>query len=110
VGAKQTITAVGDAITLPSTAVSCTVLLDADASYTLTSAPTLANGYNGQKVHITNVDDTDTITIQDQGTLASSNLRLDAATVAIGPRDSLTLMYSTDVGDWVQITPVVTVV
>ena len=96
---KQTITAVGNTI-LP---VSREVDLDADNNYTLTSAPTIPDGEDGQILILTNIDTTDTITIQDQGTLASSNLRLSATTIALGPRDSIELRYSSVVGDWVQI-------
>ena len=95
----QNITAVGNTILANAQ----TVQLTANASYTLTSAPTIANGQDGQIVTILNVDTTDTITIQDQGTLASSNLRLSATTIALGPRDSIQLMYSSTIGDWVQI-------
>jgi hypothetical protein len=56
------------------------------------------------------VDIADTITIQDQGTLGSSNLRLMTTTVALSPRDSVTLVYSSTVGDWVQIAPIATVI
>jgi hypothetical protein len=80
------------------------VQLTANGSYTLTSAPTIANGQDGQIVTIINVDSgSDVITIQDQGTLASSNLRLVGTSCALGPRDSIMLMYSSTVGDWVEI-------
>ena len=52
---------------------------------------------------IVNVDTVDTITLQDQGTLAGSNLRLGAATRALGPRDSIMLMYDSVVADWVEL-------
>ena len=80
-----------------------------NGNYTLTVAPTIANGQDGEVVTLVNVG-SNTITIQDQGTLANSNLRLTAATVAIGPRDSVTLYYSGDVGDWVQIGGLVSVI
>jgi hypothetical protein len=78
------------------------VLLTADGDYTLASTPTIADGQNGQVLRIINVDSANIITLQDQGTLGSSNLRLAAATVALGPRDSIELTYSSAVGDWVQ--------
>lgn len=103
-GAAQTITAVGNAITLPSLIKNCTIRLNADNNYTLTSAPTLANGFfEGQIVRIINEDTADTITIQDQGTLASSNLRLSANTIALAPRDNITLIWNGTIGDWVQL-------
>jgi hypothetical protein len=79
------------------------VRINSAGNVTLTSAPTIADGQDGQVVTILNIDTTDTITLQDQGTLANSNLRLSATGIALGPRDSIQLMYSADVGDWVQI-------
>lgn len=80
-----------------------TVTLTANNSYTLASAPTIADGQNGQRLRIINVDTADTITLQDQGTLASSNLRLSATTIALGPRDSIDLEFNSTIGDWVQV-------
>ena len=99
-------------------AVGNTILANADTailsnttggSLTLTSAPTIADGVNGQKITLLNVG-TQNIVIQDQGTLASSNLRLATAGVTLAPRQSVQLTYSTDVGDWVQSGLVVTVI
>lgn len=73
-----------------------------DGNYTLTVAPTIADGADGQLLLLVNVG-ANTVTLQDQGTLASSNLRLTGNTVALGPRDSIWLYYTGDVGDWVQI-------
>lgn len=78
------------------------VPISATAPITLTSAPTVSNGTNGQLATILNVG-SNAITIQDQGTLASSNLRLATSTFAIGPRDSITLLYNSTIGDWVEI-------
>jgi hypothetical protein len=94
----QNITAVGQAI-IPNALVNLT----ANASYTLTSTPTIASGDDGQLLIIRNVDTVDVITVQDQGTLAGSNLRLGAATRAIGPRDVLVLQYSNAIGDWAEV-------
>lgn len=69
---------------------------------TLTSAPTIPNGKDGQRCLLLNVG-VNTITFSDQGTLPSSNLRLTTATVTIGPRQNFTLMYSANIGNWVQI-------
>ena len=77
--------------------------LTANASYTMTSTPTIANGLDGEIVILVNADTVDTITLQDQGTLAGSNLRLGAATRALGPRDSIILIYDAVVGDWVEL-------
>jgi hypothetical protein len=75
-------------------------------SLTLTSAPTIADGQNGQTIELMNVDSADNIVLQDQGTLANSNLRLQATTITLTPRDSVRLRYSATVGDWVQVGPV----
>lgn len=96
--ASQSITAVGNAITATTTYKRIT----SNSNYTLTSAPTIANGADGQLLIIVNTG-SNTVTVQDQGTLGGSNIRLTTTTFAIGPRDSLTLMYFTDIGDWVEI-------
>jgi hypothetical protein len=103
--AAQSITGVGVAF-LPTARIH---EFTSTGNYTLTVAPTIANGQDGEVVTLVNVG-SNTVTIQDQGTLASSNLRLTATTVAIGPRDSVTLYYSTDVGDWVQIVVLTSVI
>ena len=54
---------------------------------TLTSAPTIANGSDGEMVTLINTGTSGVLTIQDQGTLSSSNLRLTTTTLAIGPGD-----------------------
>lgn len=97
--AAQNVTAVGYTILANATVVQLT----ADASYTLTSAPTVADGQDGQMLLIVNVDTVDVVTLQDQGTLAGSNLRLSAVGIALGPRASILLMYSSTVGDWIQV-------
>ena len=102
----QNITAAGTALTITSSVKQIT----ANNSYTLTATPTIANGEDGQVVTIINVDSADTITLQDQGTLANSNLRLTNTTVALAPRQSIKLMYSSTVGDWVQVGNLVTVI
>lgn len=84
------------------------VMVQASATATLTSAPTIASGTDGQIIKILNVGSFN-IVLQDQGTLASSNLRLTATGVTLGPRDSIQLIYSNTVGDWVQIGSLVNV-
>jgi hypothetical protein len=85
------------------------VQINSAGNVTMTAAPTIADGADGQMLTILNVDTADTVTLQDQGTLAGSNLRLTAATVALGPRQSIHLMYSATVGDWVQLGNLVSV-
>lgn len=96
----QAITAVGNTIVV----VGSTIELTADASYTLTSTPTIADGFDQQEIVLINVDaGADVITLQDQGGLAGSNLRLSAATIALAPRDSIILRYNATIGDWIQV-------
>jgi hypothetical protein len=102
----QTLTAVGNTIT-PNAKVK---RLDntSGGSLTLTSAPTIPDGQDGQILKLFN-SSTQNVVLQDQGTLANSNLRLSATTITISPRDTVELMYSATVGDWIQFTPVVAV-
>jgi hypothetical protein len=80
------------------------IILTADNDYTLSSTPTIADGQNGQVLTILNVDSADTITLQDETQNAGSNLRLaGAVNLALGPRDSVTLAFSSSLGDWIEI-------
>ncbi len=95
----QDITGVGETISADAGLVQLT----ADNSYTLTSTPTIAAGSDGQVLTIMNVDSTDAITIQDETALAGSNLRLaGAASLVLGPRDVVTLIYSVTLADWIE--------
>jgi hypothetical protein len=75
------------------------------AGITVTSTPSIAAGISGQEILLLNVDGANSLTLQDQGTLAGSTLRLQAATITIGPRDSVRLVYHPSFG-WLQTTPV----
>lgn len=77
------------------------VALNPNAVYTLTSTPTIPDGSRMQVVTLLNVS-ANNLTLQDQGTLANSNLRLTAATLTLAPRQSIQLMFSTEHGDWIQ--------
>lgn len=94
----QSITGVGVAVT-PYSSVH---LFTSDGNYTLTVTPTIADGFNDEEVLLINVG-ANTVTLQDQGSLASSNLRLTGASRALGPRDSIRLIYNSTVGDWIEI-------
>ena len=98
--ANQVIDAATDTILANATFVNLTNTTG--ASITLTSAPTIADGEDGMYLIIMNIA-ADNIVVQDQGTLAGSNLRLGAATRTLGTRDSLVLIYSADIGDWVEV-------
>lgn len=94
---NATITGVSGTITCDRRSVA----VSADGAYTLTSAPTIADGTNGQVCAIVNTG-SNAITIQDQDTLASSNLQLASSAVTIPAKGQLTLQYNTAIGDWIQ--------
>jgi Major tropism determinant N-terminal domain len=96
----QTLTAVGNAIVANAKV----KRLDntSGGSLTLTSAPTIADGQDGQILILFN-SSAQNVVLQDQGTLANSNLRLSATTITLSQRDSIELIFSSTVGDWVQI-------
>lgn len=101
----RTLTAAGNSLSDTASEVRySTIRLDntSGGALTLTSAPTLPDGQDGQVVVIFN-GSANNVVIQDQGTLASSNLRLGAATRTLGTRDSIMLMYSSTVGDWIEL-------
>lgn len=95
--AQQSI-AVSAAISASATVVQVSTTTAAN----MTATPTVADGVDGQVLIIVNTG-ANTFTLQDQGTLASSNLRLSATGVALATRDSIMLLYSTSTGDWIQI-------
>lgn len=78
------------------------------SNLTLTSAPTIADAAAGNQCRLTNVGSFNLV-LSDQGTLANSNLRLTATTVTIAPRQTLELEYNATIGDWIQVTPLCTV-
>jgi len=98
----QILTAAGD--TINAAGHSLIFLTSTGGSLTMTSAPTVSDGVIGQVLILVNIDSTDTITLQDQGTLANSNLRLSTTTFAMGPRDSITFVWAAlSYFDWVEI-------
>lgn len=96
----KAITATTD--TVPATASTIRLNNTSGSSKTLASTPTIADGQDGQILVVFNSSANDVV-LQDQGTLASSNLRLGAATRTLSQRDSIVLMYSSTVGDWIEI-------
>lgn len=70
---------------------------------TLTSAPTIADGIDGQIIYIQGTSDSNTVALQDQGTLASSNLQLGAASRTLGAGDILVLMFDTTDSVWYEV-------
>jgi hypothetical protein len=96
--AAQVIDAVGDAIL----ANAGMVVLNPDGDYTLTSTPTIADGTAGQIVYVTCANaEANTVTVQDQDTLASSNLQLGGVSRAISGKDVLVLLFNSV--DWIEV-------
>lgn len=96
--AAQSITAATNTIVVSAAMIE----LDPNADYTMTSAPTIADGVIGQMVIIT-ADNTETnkVILQDQDTLASSNLQLGSTAREITAKKMLTLIF--DGMDWVEM-------
>ena len=103
-GTTQSITAATQAITVTDGAVVTNIT--SDAAYTLTSAPTIASGRDGQYIILFN-SGSNNIILRDQGTLTSSNLRLAATSRTLLPNNPsdptiLALLYSTTANAWVE--------
>lgn len=69
---------------------------------TMTAAPTIAAGRNGQIVLIVNDDTVDNLVLSDTGVLAGSLLRLGATTRTLTPGATLMLLYDSVIGAWVE--------
>jgi hypothetical protein len=69
---------------------------------TMTSTPIMTDGRDGDQALLVNIS-AQSIALRDQGTLANSGLRLQAATRTLATRQSLKLIYSTVVGDWLEL-------
>jgi hypothetical protein len=68
------------------------------------NTPTIGDGSDGQICYLMNVDSADTITLKDEAVTAGTNLRLPGkVNFAMAPRDTLTLMYSSALGDWITL-------
>lgn len=96
------ITAVGNSITAAQLddAEELTIALPS-GSIVSTATPMIADGLvTGQRIVVRGVTAGATWTLSDEGTVAGSNLRLGAATRAIGQRDSLELWW--DGTDWCE--------
>lgn len=106
--AAQAITAAGNTITVGDADYLAPISNTTAGSITLTSTPTIADGTDGEEILLYHTG-TQNVVIQDQGTLAGSNLRLTAATVTLAPRHSVRLKFDAGVGDWVQVGTLVAV-
>lgn len=96
---RQNITAVGDTITPTGTLM---VLTASAGAKTMTSTPTIPPGVDGQLLIIQSQHSSG-IALQDQNTLGSSGLSLNAASIALGTNDCLALIWSEDASAWCQI-------
>jgi hypothetical protein len=97
--ATQVIDAVGDTILADATL----VILNPDADYTLTSTPHMADGTTGQIIYISAANgEANTVTLQDEDTLAGSNFQLAGTTVEITGQTVLGFQF--DGTDWIELT------
>lgn len=72
---------------------------------TITATPSIAPGVHGQRLKIMGTDDTDTVTFQDESTLAGSDLNLDGGvSFTLGKGDSIVLEYDSTDGKWYEET------
>jgi hypothetical protein len=72
------------------------------SNLTLTSAPTIPDGEDGQFLVITNVNAANSLVLQDEAVLAGSNLRFNGSNVTLAPRQSLYLVFSNTLSSWVR--------
>jgi hypothetical protein len=96
--ATQTLVA-GDAITVSTITFKS---ISAASGITLTSAPTIADGSDGQELILTNVGGTNSIVIQDEANLAGTNLCLPGDTnITIAAREAVRMVFSSTAGCWI---------
>jgi hypothetical protein len=70
---------------------------------TTTAAPSIADGADGQMLYVVGTNDTNTLELQDEGTLASSNLALGSTSRVLGLGDVLVLMYDNTAASWIEV-------
>lgn len=73
------------------------------STLTLTSTPTIPAGADGQFLVLTNTSTANTLTVQDEASLAGSGLHLGGGSAAIGPRQSLHLVFNATLNGWVRV-------
>ena len=103
--AQSTINASSDALCIASYVPQVDLLFisSTGVGFTSSAVPTIADGYSLQKLSVFN-GSPNSITLQDQGTLANSNLRLTSTIVTLPVNSWITMTFF--VGDWWQTTPV----
>lgn len=92
----QAITAASDTISSTSSHVEVTP----DADYVMTATPSIAPGSDGQNLLLHNLHATNTVTLQDDGVLAGSDVFLGGAEGTVKPGSTMTLHYSADMSGW----------
>lgn len=71
---------------------------------TLTATPTITNpAADGQLLIIQGTDNTNTVTLQDEGGLAGTTLELGAATRALGLGDTIGLLWDAATAKWYEL-------
>ena len=69
---------------------------------TLTATPTLADGVDAQEIEIWGTNDTNTVAIQDEGTLTGSNIQLPGTVRTLGLGDVMILRFNSTTGFWYE--------
>ena len=95
----QTLTA-GSPVVASATKV---IVAGSGGAVTTTAAPSIADGTDGQMLYVVGTNDTNTLELQDEGTLASSNLALGSTSRVLGLGDVLVLMYDTTAASWIEV-------
>ena len=71
---------------------------------TMTSTPTIANGFDGQRIILHGSDSLNTVTVQDDDVLSGTALKLDnGVTLILGEGDILELFYCGCSDSWIEI-------
>jgi len=74
------------------------------AAVTLTSTPTITDGYDGERLLLIGMDDTKTVTIQDESNLTSSNLQnIGGANITLKKGNIVGYIFSEQTGYWEQM-------
>lgn len=79
------------------------ICVSPSSSLTLISAPTIVDGVDGQIAIITNEHASNSVTLQDESLLASTNLKLGGTNVTLAPKESMTLVFDNALSLWVPL-------
>lgn len=96
-------------ITSATATVSCsatTIQVTPDQNYILSSAPTIANGADGQVCEIWNLSTSRSLMLADLSTISGTNIYAnDRQVVVIPPTGSTRLRFSSSLGGWIESKP-----